>query len=85
VIAYAFVAWSFLVLRRNEPDMDRPYRVRNGIAVGWIALILSIGIGILYLPGSPAALVWPHEWLIFLGWVLFGAVLLRFATDGSGA
>ena len=85
VIAYAFVAWSFLVLRRNEPDMDRPYRVRNGIAVGWIALILSIGIGILYLPGSPAALVWPHEWLIFLGWALFGAVLLRFATDGSAA
>ena len=56
----------------------------EAVAVGWVAFILSIGIGILYLPGSPAALVWPHEWLIFLGWALFGAVLLRFATNGNG-
>ena len=75
VIAYAFVAWSFLVLRRNEPGMPRPYRVRHGIVVGRAALVLSIGIGILYLPGSPAALVWPFEWAIFIGWAVFGVML----------
>lgn len=75
VIAYAFVAGSFLMLRKREPDMDRPYKVRNGKIVGWVALILSIGIAALYLPGSPAALVWPYEWMIVLGWIVLGAVM----------
>ena len=79
VVAYAFVAWSFLVLRRNEPDMERPYKVRNGQAIGWIALVLSIGIGCLYLPFSPAALIWPEEWIIVLGWIVLGAILLTMA------
>jgi APA family basic amino acid/polyamine antiporter len=82
VIAYAFVAWSFLVLRKREPDMERPYRVRNGRIVGWLALILSLAIATLYMPGSPAALVWPHEWMIVLAWVLLGAAMYR---SGTGA
>ena len=79
VIAYAFVAWSFLVLRDREPDMPRPYRVRNGFAVGIAALVLSLGIAVLYMPGSPAALVWPYEWAIVIAWVLLGAIMLRLA------
>ena len=87
VVAYAFVAWSFLILRKNEPAMQRPYRVPSGRAVGWIALILSVAISFLYLPFSPAALIWPHEWLIVLAWVVLGALLLagakRARTDDS--
>lgn len=79
VLAYAIVAWSFLTLRRKEPDMPRPYALRHWRLVGWSALILSIAIGILYMPGSPAALVWPYEWLIVLGWALLGGLLLRLA------
>jgi len=82
VIAYAFVAWSFLVLRKREPEMERPYRVRSGPIVGWVALILSLAVATLYMPGSPAALVWPHEWMIVLAWVLLGAVMYR---SGAGA
>lgn len=85
VVAYAFVAWSFLKLRENEPDLERPYRVPNGRAVGWIALVLSIGIAFLYLPFSPAALLWPHEWMIVLGWVILGAIMLALATRGGRA
>ena len=79
VIAYAFVAWSFLVLRKREPDMERPYKARNGTIVGWVALILSLGIAGLYMPGSPAALLWPYEWAIFIGWALLGAAMYRAA------
>ena len=79
VIAYAFVAWSFLVLRKREPEMPRPYEVRHGRLIGTAALVLSLGIALLYLPGSPAALIWPYEWLIVIGWVLLGAVMLRIA------
>jgi amino acid transporter len=80
VVAYAFVAWSFLVLRRDEPDMTRPYRVANGVLVGRIALVLSLGLSLLYLPFSPAALIWPQEWAIVLAWVLLGGALLLFAS-----
>jgi amino acid transporter len=72
VVAYAAVAASFLVLRKREPDMPRPFRVPNGEAVGWGALVLSTGIMLLYMPGSPAALVWPYEWAIVGGWTLLG-------------
>ena len=75
VIAYAMVAWSFLVLRRKEPELPRPYRVKFGRTVGVLALILSVGLGFLYLPGSPSALIWPQEWAIFIGWSALGATL----------
>ena len=79
VIAYAFVAWSFLVLRKREPEMPRPYVVRHGRLIGTVALVLSLGIAALYFPGSPAALVWPYEWLIVIAWVVLGAFMLRIA------
>lgn len=75
VVAYAMVALSFLVLRRKEPNLDRPYKVPFGYIVGSTALILSIGLGILYLPGSPSALQWPEEWLIVIAWSVLGILL----------
>jgi amino acid transporter len=83
VIAYAFVALSFLVLRKRDPGMERPYRVRYGNVVGWIALVLSLAIASLYMPGSPAALVWPYEWAIFLSWVLLGVLMFRAGSSAA--
>jgi amino acid transporter len=77
VIAYGMVALSFLVLRAREPDMERPFRVKRGLLIGWIALILSVGLLTVYLPWSPAALVWPYEWAMVLGWTVLGVVLYR--------
>lgn len=76
VVAYLMVAVCFLVLRRREPDLERPYRPPGGAAVGWLALVLSFGLLLLYLPGfSSAALVWPAEWLMVILWTALGAVL----------
>ncbi|HJP05016.1 MAG: amino acid permease [Chromatiales bacterium] len=80
VIAYGIVAASFLVLRQREPEMERPYRLKHGLLVGWLALLLSCALLLVYLPGSPAALVWPYEWLILLGWSLLGLVFWRRAS-----
>jgi amino acid transporter len=76
VVAYAFVALSFLVLRVREPDLERPYAVKYWRFTGVTALVLSLAIAALYLPFSPAALVWPYEWAIVGAWALLGAVLL---------
>ena len=83
IIAYGLVAVSFLVLRRREPDMPRPFRVAKGTVTGVAALVLSILLLLLYLPGSPAALAWPYEWMICLGWVALGAGFFVWARVSS--
>lgn len=75
VIAYAMVALSFLVLRNKEPELERPYKVPFGKTVGSLALVLSIGFGFLYMPGSPSALLWPQEWAIVILWSVLGLLL----------
>jgi len=77
VTAYAMVALSFLVLRRREPDMERPYRVPHGRLVGSLAFAFSIALATLYLPWSPAALAWPEEWLIIIAWSALGLAFYR--------
>lgn len=85
VVAYATVALSFIKLRQNEPDMPRPFKVANGMVVGYAALILAVGIIILYMPGSPAALVWPYEWIMVLGWCALGLAFYLWARTLHGA
>lgn len=75
IIAYVLVALSFLVLRVKAPDMARPYELPFGMFFGVTALVLSIGMSTLFLPGSPAALAWPHEWVICALWSVFGFIL----------
>ncbi len=83
VIAYFMVALAFLVLRKKEPAMARPFRAGKGTAVGWIALVLSIGFISLYMPGMPAALVWPAEWIMVGIWFLIGAYYFYQMNKGN--
>jgi APA family basic amino acid/polyamine antiporter len=76
VVAYLMVAISFIVLRRREPEMSRPFRVGGGLAVGVIAVLLSLFFLVQYLPGMPAGLVWPPEWVIVLLWWIAGLVFI---------
>jgi len=85
VIAYAMVALSFLILRRKEPNLERPYKVPFGNFIGILALILSISLGFLYMPGSPSALIWPQEWIIIIGWSILGVILFLVARKNLPA
>ena len=75
-IAFLFVAISFLVLRKREPDMPRPFRVSHPNLVGYGAVILSIGLLSAFLPWSDSALAWPDEWLTIAVWTVLGALIL---------
>ena len=75
VVAYLFVPLAFLALRRKEPEMPRPFRVRHPRLVGVGAFVLTIALLGAYLPGSPSALIWPYEWGIILTWAALGVVL----------
>lgn len=85
VVAYAFVCLSFLKLRKSEPTMPRPFRLPVGRAIGWVALVMSLGLLLLYLPMSPSALVWPYEWVILVGWSMLGLVLFSVAALRYGS
>ncbi|MCB0489538.1 MAG: APC family permease [Cyclobacteriaceae bacterium] len=76
-IAAAFlgVSFSFLKLRSKFPDQHRPYKVPGGKATGYIAVAGSILILMaITIPGSPAALRWPLEWVILITLALLGLV-----------
>ena len=89
VVAYLLVAVSFLVIRRRHPGLPRPYRVPVPGVVGWLAVAATVFFILLYLPGSPSALVWPEEWAIVLLWTAGGMALgaglrRRVAALGAG-
>ncbi|MGB3352040.1 MAG: APC family permease [Mycobacterium sp.] len=79
VIAYLLVSVVFLVLRRREPQMERPLRVggtgKTGLVIGGAAVVLCGGLLSLYLPGMPAFLDVP-PWILFGAWWLLGVFFL---------
>ncbi len=70
VTAYLIVSISYIVLRKKEPNMHRPYKIKNHKFVGYMAIILSAIMLILYIPGLIMA-----EWIIVGAWVILGAIL----------
>ena len=85
VVAWLMVAVSFVVLRKRAPEMKRPFYLRNGKLIGWAAIIMSVGIGVLYMPGMPSALIWPYEWLIVGVWAVLGFVFYKITIKKYGA
>ena len=61
-------------LRRDEPNLPRPYKVRSPKLVGYGAIVVTLAFILLYLPFSPSALLWPYEWGIVLAWIGLGVV-----------
>lgn len=79
VIAYLLVSVVFVILRKREPSMERPYRIggrkNGGVVIGILSVVLCAGLAILYIPGMPASLgVAPY--VIFGLWWLLGLIFL---------
>ena len=75
-VAYFMVSIAFLVLRRREPQMERPYKVHCGGVIGTAATLLSGFLMMLYVipvPFSSCTLVW-QEWIVVGLWIAIGGV-----------
>lgn len=73
-MAYCMVSMSFVILRKKDPDMKRPFKVKHYKFVGITASILSGFMVAMYLiPGSGSSLT-PEEWIIVGGWAVLGLV-----------
>ena len=72
--AYCMVALSFMILRKKEQDMPRPYKVPCYKFFGTMAVIMSGFMVAMYcIPGSGGNLIL-QEWLMVLGWSALGVV-----------
>ena len=73
-LAYCMVAISFMILRKKEPDMARPYKVPCYKFFGTMAVLMSGFMVAMYcIPGSGGNLIL-QEWLMVLGWSALGVV-----------
>lgn len=84
VVAWLSVAVSFVILRKKAPNMKRPFKLKGGTTIGWLAIIMSIFVAILYLPGMPSALLWPHEWVIIIVWAILGVIFYMYSMSKFG-
>lgn len=81
VVSWLAVSLSAIKLRKSYPDMERPYKMPGGTLMGGIAVIVCIiFMGLLVVPGSPSALVWPTEWIVLFIWIVLGICLYVFWT-----
>lgn len=75
-LAYCMVAISFLILRKKQPDMPRPYKVPAGRLMGVVAVLMSGFMVVMYcIPGSGGTLILP-EWGMVAAWSALGVVFL---------
>ena len=76
VLAYCMVSVSFLILRKKEPTLPRPYKVRHGMIAGSLAVLMSGIMLILYIVPTSGAALAPQEWGIAGGWFIIGIFFL---------
>lgn len=82
--AYCIVSLSFIVLRRKEADMRRPYKVKHYKFVGIVAVIMSGTMSAMYIiPETNCTLVW-QEWIIVGGWILLGIIMAYISKKKYG-
>lgn len=73
-LAYCMVSLSFLILRKKEPNMPRPYKVKAYKFVGTMAVLMSGFMVCMYcIPGTGGTLVM-EEWGMVGGWAVLGAI-----------
>ena len=80
IFSCMMVCFACLKMRYTEPDLERPYKVpggKVGILLGCLAGLVVVGL--LVIPGSPAALDMV-EWMVVGAWLLLG-IILKIATS----
>ncbi len=84
VVAYFMVSLSYLLLRKKEPELERPFKIRKaGILVGLIAVMVVLFMVSLYLPIYSPTPLQPIEWCLVGGWLVLGVIL--FVANKLGA
>ena len=83
-VAYCMVAISFLMIRKKDPDLNRPYKVKHYKIVGLIAAIMSGMMALLYLVPGTGCTFTRAEGIIAISWIVLGAVFFLLSRKNIG-
>ncbi len=78
-VAYFLVGLSFLKLRKKEPELERPYKVKHATAVGAIAICMSGFMIMMYLIPGSGSTIGIHEFVILLAWCILGVLFAAYS------
>lgn len=82
VLSWTLTSFSLIVLRKKEPNLNRPYRIPGGLAMGWFAALVSLVVLILlFVPGNPVYMG-ALAIKMFIGWMVIG-IILYLASAGQ--
>ena len=80
-LAYCMVTLSFLVIRKKEPDLHRPYKVKFPKLIGVLAIIMSSFMMLMYLvPFTPCTMTFA-EFTIATIWILLGFSFYKYSKN----
>lgn len=82
-VAYMMVSASLLVLRKKEPDLNRPYKIKHVGLVGGMAVATTAIMCLLYIVPGPSQ-IGMQEWMILGGWILLGVVFYIYSKITYG-
>lgn len=82
VVAYLFVALSFVVIAKKERNLKRPFKVKGRKWFSYVTVVITVFFIALYLPVVTNPFSWPYQWLLILGWSGLG-LLLAVGTQTS--
>ena len=82
VLSWTLTSFSLIMLRKKEPNLERPYKIPGGLAMGWFAAIVSTVVFVLlFVPGNPVYMG-ALAIKMFIGWMIIG-IILYLASSGQ--
>ena len=82
VLSWALTCWSLIVLRKKEPNLNRPYKIPGGLAMaGFAAIVSTVVLICMFIPASPFY-VGAQAVKMFFGWLVIG-LILYLASSGQ--
>ena len=77
LMSYILVIISFVLLKKNEPELPRPFNIKGGAKTGiFIMLITTVYLG-LYIKANVNLSGVSPEFVITAAWMLLGFVMVK--------
>jgi ethanolamine permease len=78
LISYVMMMVAFIILRRKEPNLERPYRTPGGVVTAGIALVLAlVAMGSAFVYGTSPAVTITATILFFVAGLVYFALNTR--------
>ena len=75
VLSWTITSYSLIRLRKKEPNLERPYKIPGGIAMGaFSAIVTTVVFVLLFIPNNPVYMGKTAS-IMFVGWMVIGIIL----------